>query len=283
MKNTSGLSNADKKIVNEFYRSSNEYFSTIDSHNESNFGQYIEILKPMRGISLDVGCGTGFVSICIAKKGHPCYGIDISPIAVKMAEDRALSSNTAGKTEFRVSSPTVIPYPNDFFEKVGAFAVIEHFTDPESVFGEMIRVLKPDGLLIIQSPNFLSPFVHQNEKGYLDSKVSVAKIFCPQSYKNFSMILSKFLKINNTLQFSAKNLQYIKTGVKVDGDKDAVFMANPQDIAGSLSKSTMKIELCSSFSLRWQNNTAIKAVNLMPILKYFGPTTLIIARKRISV
>ena len=46
-----------------------------------------------------------------------------------------------------------LPYPDDSFDGVVCFEVIEHVEDPERVMDELARVLRPDGLLFISSPN----------------------------------------------------------------------------------------------------------------------------------
>jgi tRNA/tmRNA/rRNA uracil-C5-methylase (TrmA/RlmC/RlmD family) len=44
-------------------------------------------IRPCR--ALELGCGTGTNSVCLAQQGFEATGIDVAPIAVKRAEDRA--------------------------------------------------------------------------------------------------------------------------------------------------------------------------------------------------
>jgi SAM-dependent methyltransferase len=46
-----------------------------------------------------------------------------------------------------------LEFENDSFDVVTSFQVIEHVFDPESMAREMLRVLKPNGILVITTPN----------------------------------------------------------------------------------------------------------------------------------
>ena len=50
-----------------------------------------------------------------------------------------------------------LPYPNNFFDEVIMSHVIEHLNNPLKGLRECWRVLKPNGLLHIYTPSFLSP------------------------------------------------------------------------------------------------------------------------------
>lgn len=70
--------------------------------------------------------------------------IDLSPPVV-----RRLNANGGLACTGEI---TALPYADDCFDLVTAFDVIEHVEDDEQVFGELTRVLKPDGCLIFSVP-----------------------------------------------------------------------------------------------------------------------------------
>jgi len=97
---------------------------------------------------LDVGCGTGDISLEIEKKGLKVTGIDFSPIAVDIAKNNGLNCILADVDEG-------IPFEDNSFDLVWAGDLIEHVFDPIFVFKEMSRVIFPNGYLFITVPNDL--------------------------------------------------------------------------------------------------------------------------------
>ncbi len=87
---------------------------------------------------LEVGCGVGVYGDNLSN----WVGLDISKIAL-----------TANKSKGVVQASALnLPFKNNCFFLVMMFETIEHLPDPEQALIEVIRVLKPDGLLAIGSP-----------------------------------------------------------------------------------------------------------------------------------
>ena len=72
------------------------------------------------------------------------YFVDISPPVIKQL--------TAHGGIVRSGEITALPFGEGSFDLVAAFDVIEHVEDDERVFGELTRVLRPDGRLILSVP-----------------------------------------------------------------------------------------------------------------------------------
>jgi 2-polyprenyl-3-methyl-5-hydroxy-6-metoxy-1,4-benzoquinol methylase len=95
---------------------------------------------------LDVGCGSGINSLLLAQKGHRMHGVDIS--------DAAITEYCRHGFEGRVADIEIgLGYGDASFDCVFCSEVIEHMTSPEVLTGEMSRVLKPGGLLVLSTPN----------------------------------------------------------------------------------------------------------------------------------
>jgi 2-polyprenyl-3-methyl-5-hydroxy-6-metoxy-1,4-benzoquinol methylase len=97
---------------------------------------------------LDVGCGAGFFLDNARSFGWETWGVDISGQAVDLAKKQ-------GHRTFQ-SSLQHCRFPNDYFDVVRAWSSLEHMTDPFVILGEMHRILKRNGTLIIAVPNMES-------------------------------------------------------------------------------------------------------------------------------
>ena len=101
---------------------------------------------------LDVGCGTGAI---LKQLGNPerNVGIDLAPEAISFCRERGLNNVEQGDIH-------VLPFPDASFDAVICSSVLYHqwVSDVEGAVREMRRVLRPDGVLLINVPAF--PFLH---------------------------------------------------------------------------------------------------------------------------
>jgi len=105
-------------------------------------------IRPNQRI-LDLGCGTGTLTIMI-KKAHPdskVIGLDGDLQVLEIARRKA--KETAASIEFDEGMAYQLPYPNAFFDRVLSSMVFHHLSthDKEKTLAEIYRVLKPDGEL----------------------------------------------------------------------------------------------------------------------------------------
>lgn len=96
---------------------------------------------------LDIGCGDGIVG-CFAGNGYrQIYGVDVSDIALKIAEKRGVITR-----KMNVNNDA-LPYEDNFFDAITCLDVIEHVFEPVNLIKEILRVMKNRGVLIISTPN----------------------------------------------------------------------------------------------------------------------------------
>lgn len=103
---------------------------------------------------LDIACGSGYGSSLLAQHSQKVIGVDISPEAIKIASDRYVQDNL----EFRSGSADKIPIEESaFFDVVTSFETIEHLPEEKQVafLNDIKRVIKPEGLCLISTPNKL--------------------------------------------------------------------------------------------------------------------------------
>jgi SAM-dependent methyltransferase len=98
---------------------------------------------------LDAGCGTGYGSAELAQSALVVTGIDVEPQAIEFAR----ATYPIPSLRFLVSSCAVTPFPENAFDLIVAFEVIEHLQDHRAFLQECARVLTHHGLFIVSSPN----------------------------------------------------------------------------------------------------------------------------------
>ncbi len=124
--------------------------------------EFIRIVKPVDGeFILDVGTGGGLLAIGYAKamKTGKVIGMDIwVPAAGGTSMENAIRNarieGVSEMVEFRKGDVRNIPFPDNYFDKVVASFSIHtvHYRERKKAFREMIRVLKPGGIMALLEP-----------------------------------------------------------------------------------------------------------------------------------
>jgi ubiquinone/menaquinone biosynthesis C-methylase UbiE len=115
--------------------------------------QTLTFLKTWASISpqaavLDVGCGTGEFERLVLSE-HPAQrmvGVDLS---VKMLEIAQQKCQAYPNVAFCNASASALPFPDHSFDIVVSASALHYFDQPEVSLGEMRRVLKPGGSVVI--------------------------------------------------------------------------------------------------------------------------------------
>ncbi len=104
--------------------------------------KYLKNLHP--GRILDIGCGLGWLLSAINEKWNK-YGLEISKIAAEFA---------AKYGEIFYGPLLKSNYPDNFFDVIVMHHVIEHMENPVENLKIIKQILKPDGILILGTPDF---------------------------------------------------------------------------------------------------------------------------------
>ena len=107
---------------------------------------------------LDVGCGVGLYALWLAEAVGPRGRvIGIEPGAERVEAARALVGAALGdgRLEFRAGDAAALAFPDASFDWVWCGDVLHHVQDTQGALKEMIRVLRPGGLLVIKESQAL--------------------------------------------------------------------------------------------------------------------------------
>ena len=121
----------------------------VDLWNE-HFARYAFASRLVDGLSvLDLACGTGYGTAELATRAARVVGVDIAVDALHSA----LAGYSSPNVSWTQASGTELPFATSTFDVVVAFEVIEHLVHQKELLQETKRVLRPNGCLIVSTPN----------------------------------------------------------------------------------------------------------------------------------
>ena len=120
----------------------------------------LDLLKPKQGeIILDAGCGTGIFTTDILSSGSQVIGLDISlPMLIQ------------AKKKFKeypfwiiLADMLNLPFPGSSFDKVVSVTALEFVEDVKGAIGELFRITKRGGCIVVSTLNSLSPWASRRK------------------------------------------------------------------------------------------------------------------------
>jgi SAM-dependent methyltransferase len=98
---------------------------------------------------LDAACGVGYGSSYLARQSRSVLGVDVDPGSIAYARTRYADDSV----RFERMDVLDLELPDESFDAVCSFETVEHLDDPERGIGELGRVLRRDGVLILSTPH----------------------------------------------------------------------------------------------------------------------------------
>jgi SAM-dependent methyltransferase len=132
------------KYSKEYYKLHTEHQAAVDLACVPSFKWIKDHLEVIPGDKiLDAGCGTGHLLDYCCDGIAEGFGVDVSKVAIDLARSRY------PKMDLSVQDLSKLSFPDNFFDKIISFNVIEHISGQDSVMKELKRVLKPNGTIIM--------------------------------------------------------------------------------------------------------------------------------------
>lgn len=150
-------------IINKFYQNRNSVGS-VEKYLEKKFylGKVVKKLKrflPKKSTVFDIGCGGGALLKFMKDCGYNVFGLEVSEEAREEAESVIGLKNIICCGDF-----LKLDFNEHFFDAVLMTDVVEHLHNPHTYLEKITKILKPQGLLVIRTPNsdcFLHKLIKQ--------------------------------------------------------------------------------------------------------------------------
>lgn len=131
-----------------FHGETSGYSTGGYAQDHANWTTWIQLIRGFCGSDvkwLDVGCAYGYFLKQAAAMGVMAYGMDVSSYALRQQD--------SVKDRLVQSLAETLPYKDSCMDVVSLFDVVEHLQNPEIALREAHRILKPDGILLLTTPD----------------------------------------------------------------------------------------------------------------------------------
>ena len=113
---------------------------------------------------LDIGCGEGRHSLGLyVDREVNAIGIDLSTEDLKIAKSRikdfTVTDTNKSSCAFGVGDIQSLPFKDNAYDAVICSEVLEHLESLDNAVSEIVRVLKPGGVLAVSVPRFIPELI----------------------------------------------------------------------------------------------------------------------------
>ena len=147
-----GLSLTQSKFYNEVkfpnYDEMDDFGSLLEKSKKSTFFQKLDEEIPMFAKVLEVGCGTGQLSLFLSRYKREIFSIDLSTGSLELGENFR-KKNTIENLFFLRMSLFNLFFKENFFDVIVSNGVLHHTENPKLAFTELTKYLKKDGYIVI--------------------------------------------------------------------------------------------------------------------------------------
>lgn len=152
-----------RRRLADFYATRDDYHAMTDGSGKESHPHVqllLSLVKP-GDVCVEFGCGGGTVVAELAPRVREAVGLDVAPPALARARDRVEAMSNVRLVETDVAD---VPLADGVADVVYSFEVLEHVWHPEAVLQEMIRVVRPGGMVFFTAPNGFSLDLHLKKR-----------------------------------------------------------------------------------------------------------------------
>jgi demethylmenaquinone methyltransferase/2-methoxy-6-polyprenyl-1,4-benzoquinol methylase len=135
-----------RRVRRRYDATARSYDELYGEEQEAKYRKALEQVSVAGSAVLDVGCGTGLLFSHIAPKAKAVVGVEISRELLVRAKKKAKKLKDVHLVE---ADADHLPFANDFFSVAFAFTVLQNMPKPKETLGELKRVTKSDGSIVV--------------------------------------------------------------------------------------------------------------------------------------
>jgi 2-polyprenyl-3-methyl-5-hydroxy-6-metoxy-1,4-benzoquinol methylase len=138
------------------------YFAGTEDLTEKVQARFVAYFLHASGTVLEIGCGKGVMLSMLKEQGVPAYGIDLSDTIVKYCQEKGLEAFQSDLLSH------LRKLKDGSLGGIFCAHVIEHLHPSDAIefFSQAARVLKPNGRLVLITPN--TKDLRTSERFWLD-------------------------------------------------------------------------------------------------------------------
>jgi ubiquinone/menaquinone biosynthesis C-methylase UbiE len=138
-----------ERIVDQFTRQAVPFSSAAEIRNEDALRRIVDIAGAGQNDTvLDVACGPGLLACAFARVARHVTGLDLTPRMLEQARALQQARGLRNLT-WQEGDALPLPYDDESFSIVSSRFAFHHFLDPLAVLGEMRRVCRPGGRIVV--------------------------------------------------------------------------------------------------------------------------------------
>ena len=108
---------------------------------------------PKESKILEIGCGAGHTTVDVAKRGYKIEAMDIVPAMIELTQKHLEESGLSSSASVSIGDAHSLRFSDHSFDCILAMGVIPWLYDAKKALQEIVRVLKPNGYVIINTDN----------------------------------------------------------------------------------------------------------------------------------
>jgi SAM-dependent methyltransferase len=140
-----------------FYDTIARYYDAENENMTYDLELYSGLAEQTRGTILDIGCGTGRITLHLAGQGHKVSGIDVSTAMLARAQRKVKNRiDLTDHVQLFEGDATTYKFPEKYGLIIVPYNTLMHFHTPEdqlALLHHLPSAMADDGLLVIDLPN----------------------------------------------------------------------------------------------------------------------------------